>query len=84
MPYTRRPTWPDQPACLDYIVQREDLRIGRVQLTKLPNGDRFVWSIYFNDTFRKYQACRSGCAATLDKATAAISTIYGFTYGMLR
>ena len=30
MHYTRRPTWPDQPARRDYIIQREDLQIGRV------------------------------------------------------
>ena len=59
MPYTRRPTWPDQPACRDYVIQREDLQIGRVYLTNTPYGDRFVWSIFVNDHFRKYRACRS-------------------------
>ena len=55
MPYTRRPTWPDQPARRDYIIQREDLQIGRVYLTK-PDGDRFVWSIYVNDHVPKVPA----------------------------
>ena len=46
MRYTRRPTWPDQPARRDYVIRREDLQIGRVYLTNAPDGDRFVWSIY--------------------------------------
>ena len=45
MPYTRSPTWPDEPARRDYIIRREDLQIGRVYLTNTPYGDRFVWSI---------------------------------------
>jgi hypothetical protein len=77
-PHTRRPTWPDQPACRDYIIQREDLRIGRVQLTRLPDDDRFVWSIYVNDHLPKVPGVPiSGSAATLDKATAAMLKCYG-------
>ena len=78
MPYTRRPTWPDQPACRDYVIQREDLRIGRVQLTKLPGGDRFVWSTYVNNHVPKVPGVSiSGWAETLDKATAAMLKSYG-------
>ena len=70
-PTTRRPTWPDQPACRDYVIQREDLRIGRVQLTKLPGGDRFVWSIYVNNHVPKIPGVPiSGSAATLDNSLA--------------
>ena len=49
MPDTRRPTWPDQPACRDYVIRGEDFQIGRVYLTNTPGGARFVWSIYVND-----------------------------------
>ena len=59
MLYTRRPTWPDQPALRDYVIRRENLQIGRVYLTKLPEGDRFVWSITSTTTFRRCRACRS-------------------------
>ena len=50
MPYTRRPTWPDQPARRDYVIRREDLQIGRVYLTNTPYGDRFVWSIHHSES----------------------------------
>jgi len=78
MAYTRRPTWPDQPARRDYVIRRDDLQIGRVYLTKMPDGDRFVWSIYVNDHVPKIQGVPiSGWAATLDKATAAMLKSYG-------
>ena len=79
MRYTRRrPTWPDQPARRDYVIRRDDLQIGRVYLTKLPDGDRFVWSIYVNDHVPKVPNVPiSGSAATLDKATAAMLKSYG-------
>ena len=78
MLYTRRPTWPDQPARRDYVIRREDLQIGRVYLTKLPDGDRFVWSIYVNDHVPEVPGVPiSGSAATLDMATAAMLRSYG-------
>ena len=78
MLYTRRPTWPDQPALRDYFIRRENLQIGRVYLTKLPEGDRFVWSIYVNDHVPEVPGVPiSGSAATLDKATAAMLKSYG-------
>ena len=47
-------------------------------LTKLPDGDRFVWSIYVNDHVPKVPDVPiSGSAATLDKATAAMLKSYG-------
>ncbi len=77
MRYTRRPTWPDQPARRDYVIRRDDLQIGRVYLTKLPNGDRFVWSINVNDQFPKVPGVAiSGSAATLGSATAAMLKAY--------
>ena len=76
--YTRRPTWPDYPARRDYVIQREDLQIGRVHLMKLPGGDRFVWSIYVNDHAPRVPGVPiSGSEATLDKATAAMLRSYG-------
>ena len=61
MLYTRRPTWPDQPARRDYVIRREDLHIGY--------GDRFVWSIYVNDHVPEVPGVPiSGWAATLDRA----------------
>ena len=78
MPYTRRPTWPDQPARRDYVIRREDLQIGRVYLTKLLDGDCFVWAIYINGHVPKVKGTPiSGSAATLDMATAAMLRSYG-------
>ena len=75
MHYTRRPTWPDQPACRDYIIQREDLQIGRVYT--LPSSDRFVWLIYVNDRVPEVPGVAiNGSAATLDEAAAAMLKAY--------
>jgi hypothetical protein len=77
MPYTRRPTWPDQPARRDYVIRREDLHIGRVYLTKLPDGDRFVWSICINGHVPKVAGVPiSGAAVTLDQAAADFKRSY--------
>ena len=47
-------------------------------LTKLPEGDRFVWSIYVTDDVPEVLGVPiSGWAATLDRATAAMLTSYG-------
>jgi len=78
MPDTRRPTWPDQPACRDYVIRGEDFQIGRVYLTNTPGGARFVWSIYVNDHVPEVAGVPiSGSAETLDKATAAMLKSYG-------
>ena len=77
MLYTRRPTWPDQPARRDYVIRRDDLQIGRVYLTNMPDGDRFVWSIYVSGRVPKVPGAPiNGSAATLDKATAAMLRSY--------
>jgi hypothetical protein len=47
MPYTRRRTWPDSDR-EDYVIRCEGLDVGRVYRTRLPDGDRFVWTIYMN------------------------------------
>ena len=71
--YTRRPTWPDQPARRDYLIRREDLQIGRVYA----DGDRFVWSITVDDQFPKVPGVAiSGSAATVDKAAVAMLNAY--------
>ena len=76
MPYTRRPTWPDQPARRDYVIRRDDLQIGRVYLTNTPYGNRFAWSI----TIPKVPGVSiSGWAESLDKATAAMLKAYART-----
>ena len=77
MPYTRRPTWPEQPARRDYVIQREDLQIGRVHLMKLPGGDRFVWSIYMNGHVPQDDGVPiSGATETLDEAGAQFKRSY--------
>jgi hypothetical protein len=77
-PYTRRPTWPDQPARRDYLIRSKDFQIGRVYLTSTPDGDRFVWSITINDHNPAVPGAPiSGSAATLDEATAAMLRSYG-------
>ena len=78
MPYTRCSTWPDQPARLDYIIRHESLHIGRAYPSKLPDGDRFVWSIYVNVHVPEVPGVPiSGSEATLDMATAAMLRSYG-------
>ena len=78
MPYTRRPTWPDHPARRDYVIRCEGLDIGRIYLTKLPGGDRFVWSIYINGHVPQVPGVPiSGQAVTLDRATAKFKRSYG-------
>ena len=47
MPYTLRRTWPDRDR-EDFVIHCEGLDIGRVYLTPLPEGDRFLWTIYMN------------------------------------
>ena len=47
-------------------------------LTKLPDGDRFVWSIYVNDHVPEVPGVPiTGWAGTLDRATAACKRSYG-------
>jgi hypothetical protein len=44
MPYTRRRTWPDKPD--DYVIRCDGHDVGRVYRTRVPEGDRWQWSIY--------------------------------------
>ena len=46
MPYTRRSTWPDERD--DYVIRCEGLDVGRVYLTRVPAGDRWLWTIFMN------------------------------------
>jgi hypothetical protein len=71
MPYRLRRTWPDNPGKEDYIIRCEGLDVGRVYLTKLPDGERFVWTIYINGHVPVVRDVPiSGMAATLGLAGA--------------
>ena len=48
MPYTRRSTWPDDDDRDDYVIRCEGLDVGRVYLTRVPAGDRWLWTIFMN------------------------------------
>jgi hypothetical protein len=48
MPYTRRRTWPERPDRQDYEICCEGLEVGRVYLTRVPAGDRWLWTIFIN------------------------------------
>lgn len=69
-PYTRRATWPDHDN--DFVIRCEGLDVGRVYLTRLPDGDRFVWSIYINGHVPQVPGVPiSGSAVELEQAAAA-------------
>jgi hypothetical protein len=77
MPYTLRRTWPDTDR-EDFVIKCERLDMGRVYLTQLPNGDRFVWSIYINGHVLVVPGVAiSGQAVTLSEAAAAFKQSYG-------
>ena len=46
MPCTRRSTWPDERD--DYVIRCEGLDVGRVYLTRVPAGDRWLWTVFIN------------------------------------
>ena len=77
MPYTLRRTWPDDPDHQDFVIRCERLDVGRVYLTQLPDGDRFVWSIYINGHVPQIADVPiSGHAVTLSEAAAAFKRSY--------
>jgi hypothetical protein len=47
-PYALRRTWPGRPDRKDYVIHCEGLAVGRVYLSKLPDGEQYVWTIYIN------------------------------------
>ena len=77
MPYTRTDTWLDQADRQDYTIKCEGLGIGRVYLTRLPDGDRFVWSIYMNGHVPQVPGVAiSGATETLQEASAQFKRSY--------
>ena len=77
MPYTRSPTWPKNPDRQDYVIRCEGLDVGRVFLTRLPEGDRFLWSIYINGHVPLVPGVPiSGHAVTLDEAASQFKQSY--------
>ena len=77
MPYTRSPTWPEKPDRQDYVIRCEGLDVGRVFLTRLPEGDRFLWSIYINGHVPLVPGVPiSGHAVTLDEAASQFKQSY--------
>jgi hypothetical protein len=77
MPYSLRDTWPDSTDRRDYVIRCEGLEIGRVYLTQLPEGDRFVWSIYISGHVQQIADVPvNGHAVTLDEAATAFKRSY--------
>ena len=77
MAYTRRLTWPDSRERQDYIIRCEGLNVGRVYFTQLPDGDRFVWTIYMNGHVPQVPNVPiSGYAVTLDEASSQFKQSY--------
>ena len=75
MPYTRRSTWPDERD--DYVIRCEGLDVGRVYLTRVPDGDRWRWSIYMNDDVPQVEDVPiMGLAATRDEAASQFKQSY--------
>jgi hypothetical protein len=75
MPYTRRSTWPDERD--DYVIRCEGLDVGRVSLTRVPAGDRWLWTIFMNGHVPKVEDVPiSGLAVTLDEAAAEFKRSY--------
>jgi hypothetical protein len=76
MPYTRRRTWPDTDRD-DYVIRCEGLDVGRVYRSRLPDGERFVWSIYMNGHVNEIAGVAiSGATETLDEAGAQFKRSY--------
>jgi hypothetical protein len=74
MPYTRRSTWSDKRD--DYVIRCE-LDVGRVYFTKVPEGDRWLWTIFINGHVPKVDGVPiGGLASTLDEAAADFKCSY--------
>jgi hypothetical protein len=77
MPYTLRRTWPENPDASDYVIRCDELDVGRVYLSRLPEGERYVWSIYINGHVPSlWDAPISGTAVTLGLAGADFKRSY--------
>ena len=77
MAYSLRRTWPENPGREDYIIRCEGLDVGRVYLSKLPEGERYVWTIYINGHVPLVRDVPiSGAAMTLSLAAADFKKSY--------
>ena len=75
MPYTRRSTWPHERD--DYVLRCEGLDVGRVYLTRVPAGDRWLWTIFMNGHVPQIPNVPiSGLAVTLDEAASQFKQSY--------
>ena len=75
--YTLRRTWENDPEREDFVIRRDDSDVGRVYLTKVPEGLRFVWSIYMDGRVSLAPGVANrGAAITLDEAIAAFKQSY--------
>ena len=76
MPYTRRSTWPDERD--DYVIRCEGLDVGRVYLTRVPAGDRWLWTIFKNGHVPQVEDVPiSGLAVTLSALTFVMKKARG-------
>jgi hypothetical protein len=77
MPYTRRHTWPDNNL-EDYVIRCEGLDVDRVYRTRVPEGERWLWSIYINGHVPRIDdgVPIAGLAPTLDTAAAQFKASY--------
>ena len=75
MPYTRRSNWPDERD--DDVIRCEGLDVGRVYLTRVPAGDRWLWTIFMNGHVPVVPNVPiSGLAVTLDEAASQLKQSY--------
>jgi hypothetical protein len=75
MPYTRRSTWPDDRD--DYVIRCEGRDVGRVYLTRVPHGDRWLWTIFINGHVPRVEGVPiTGLAVSLDEAAAGFNRSY--------
>ena len=75
MPYTRRSTWPDERD--DYVIRCEGRDVGRAYLTRVPAGDRWLWTVFINGHVPVVPNVPiSGLAVTLDEAAAEFKRSY--------
>jgi hypothetical protein len=75
-PYTRRSTWPDTDR-EDYVIRCEARDVGQVYRRRLPEGDRYYWTIYISNHVTQVPGVPiSGLAVTLEDASAALKRSY--------
>ena len=75
MPYTCRNSWPDERN--DFVIRCEGLDVGRVYLTRVPAGDRWLWTLFMYGHVPKVEGVSiTGLAVTLDDAAAEFKRSY--------